>query len=152
MPQSMKLMERLPTAIRLRHFSPRTEEAYTAWVRRYIVFHQMRHPDEMGEREISDFLAFLASEQSVAASTQNQALAALLFLYRTVLNRPLESIEISVRAKRPERLPVVLTREEVQRVLSNMKGVAHLVTSLLYGAGLLLPVRSSGFASQGYRF
>jgi integron integrase len=98
----------------------------------------MKHPAEMGEREICAFLASLAVERKVAASTQNQALAALLFLYREVLNRSMEGMETGVRAKRPERLPIVLTREEVRTVLKNMTGTAHLVANLLYGSGLRL--------------
>lgn len=134
----MKLMERLRAQIRIRHFSVRTEEAYTAWVRRYIVFHGKRHPDELGEAGIRDFLSFLAVQLNVAAATQNQALAALLFLYREVLGRPLQGIECEVRAKRPERLPVVLNREEVRRVLDAMSGIARLVAGMLYGSGLRL--------------
>src|SRR4051812_7077320 len=99
----MKLLDRLRIAIRLRHFSPRTEESYAGWVRRFILFHGKRHPDEMGEAEIRDFLSFLAIEQHVAASTQNQALAALLFLYRDVLNRPMEYVDPGIRASRPRR-------------------------------------------------
>jgi integron integrase len=136
--QCMKLMAQLRVQIKLRHFSLRTEEAYTAWVRRYIVFHGKRHPDQMGEREIRDFLGFLAAERNVAASTQNQALAALLFLYREVLGRPMENVEVGIRANRPERLPVVLTREEVRGVLDAMSGAPSLVAGLLYGSGLRL--------------
>src|SRR5262245_28885498 len=101
----MKLLDRLRNAIRLRHFSPRTEEAYAGWVRRFIHFHKMRHPDGMGEAEILDFVTALAVDGKVAASTQNQALGALLFLYRDVLNRPMESLNLKIRVKRPERLP-----------------------------------------------
>jgi integron integrase len=136
--QAMRLMDRLRAQIRLRHFSLRTEEAYTGWVRRYIVFHGKRNPDQMGEGEIRDFLSFLASQRNVAASTQNQALAALLFLYREVLGRPMESVDVGVRAKRPERLPVVLRRDEVRRVLHAMSGTPSLVAGLLYGSGLRL--------------
>jgi integrase len=134
----MKLLDRLRTAIRVRQFSPRTEEAYAGWVRRYILFHGKRHPDQMGEAEIRDFLIFLAVQRKVAASAQNQALAALLFLYREVLNRPMESVDIGVRAKRSQRLPVVLTRDEVRRVLSGMTGISGLVAGLLCGSGLRL--------------
>jgi integron integrase len=134
----MKLLERLRTQLRVRHFSLRTEEAYSGWVRRYIVFHGKRHPDQMGEAEIRDFLSFLAVERNVAASTQNQASAALLFLYREVLGRPLEGVEVGVQAKRPVRLPVVLTQDEVRRVLDALTGANSLVAMLLYGSGLRL--------------
>jgi integron integrase len=134
----MKLLDRLRTAIRVRHFSPRTEEAYAGWVRRYILFDGKRHPDQMGEAEIRDFLIFLSAQRRVAALTQNQALAALLFLYREVLNRPMEWVDIGVRAERSQRLPVVLTRDEVRRVLSGMTGTSGLVAGLLYGSGLRL--------------
>jgi integron integrase len=131
-------MDRLRAAIRVRHFSPRTEEAYAAWVRRFFAFHEMKHPDQLNETDISAFITSLAVERNVAASTQNQALAALVFLFRNVLSRPLVGIDIAVRARRPVRLPVVLTRDEVRRVLSNMAGTPQLVGSLLYGSGLRL--------------
>jgi integron integrase len=134
----MKLLERLRMAIRLRHFSRRTEEAYAGWTRRYIAFHGMKHPESMGEAEIRDFLSSLAVRGKVSASTQNQALAALLFLYREVLNRPIERIEMTLRAKRPERLPLVLTHEETRRIIGAMSGVPRLVAGLLYGSGLRL--------------
>jgi len=134
----MKLLDRMRAQIRLRHFSARTEDAYVGWVRRYVVFHGKRHPEQLGESEIRDFLSFLAVERNVAASTQNQAFAALLFLYREVLGRPLEAVEVGVQAKRPERLPVVLTRDEVRRVLYAMAGMPSLVAGPLYGSGLRL--------------
>jgi len=134
----MKLMDRLREQVRLRHLSIRTEEAYSGWVRRYIVYHGKRNPDQMGEVEIREFLSFLAVQRNVAASTQNQALAALLFLYREVLGRPVEVVELAIRARRPERLPVVLTRDEVRRVLDAMSGASSLVARLLYGSGLRL--------------
>jgi len=133
-----RLLDRVRQAIRVRHYSPRTEESYIGWLKRFIVFHKRRHPDEMGEAEIEAFLTFLADEGKVSASTQNQALAAILFLYRNVLDRQLNWIELAVRAKPPERLPVVLTRQEVRLVLGLVLGVPHLVLSLLYGAGLRL--------------
>jgi integron integrase len=131
-------MDQIRSAIRARHYSVRTEESYAGWIRRFIVFHGKRHPNEMGESEIETFLTFLATDKKVSASTQNQALAALLFLYRNVLGRRMDWIEPAVRAKRPERLPVVLTRSEVSAVLSRIKGTEWLVASLLYGAGLRL--------------
>jgi hypothetical protein len=117
-----KLLDRLRAAVRLRHYSRRTENAYVMWVRRYILFHGKRHPAEMGAGEVNQFLSNLAVEESVAASTQNQALSALLFLYRHVLQQPLLWIDDVVRARRPERLPVVLTPEEVRAVLDCLKG------------------------------
>ncbi len=136
--QPPKLLDRVRAAIRARHYSIRTEEAYVGWITRFILFHNKRHPSEMGEPEINQFLTHLAVQGNVAASTQNQALCALLFLYRAVLDRKLDRIEDVIRAKKPERLPVVLTREEVRAVLDRMSGVHRLVALLLYGAGLRL--------------
>ena len=121
----------------MRHYSYRTEEAYVDWVRRFILFHQKRHPESMGEEEIRAFLTHLASDRNVAASTQNQALSAILFLYREVLHKELEPLLVT-GAKRPERLPTVLTRVEVERVLSYLTGTHKLMTQLLYGSGLRL--------------
>jgi len=125
-------------AVRRRHYSPRTERAYVGWIRRFILFHGKRHPEEMGEVEITQFLSGLASAGRVSASTQNQALAAILFLYRFVLERKLDWLEDVVRAKRPVRLPVVLTRREVEALLDQMSGPNRLIASLLYGSGLRL--------------
>jgi len=133
-----KLLDRLHEAIRVRHLSPRTEEAYRHWIKRYILFHRKRHPLEMGEGEINAFLSHLAVREQVSASTQNQALAALLFLYRHVLNREIGNLGEVIRAKRPRRLPVVLTRDEVKAVLANLSADRWLIASLLYGAGLRL--------------
>ena len=133
-----KLLDRLRLALRMRHYSPRTEEAYVGWARRYILFHGKRHPEEMGADEVAAFLSSLASERRVAASTQNQALAALTFLYRHVLDVRLSELQGVVRAKRPKRLPTVLTREEVAAVLAALDGASQLVALLLYGAGLRL--------------
>jgi integron integrase len=135
-PRPPRLLDRVRQALRARHYSPRTEEAYVAWIRRYIVFHGRRHPVEMGAPEVTRFLSALAVEGSVAASTQNQALSALLFLYRDVLEVTLPWLDEVVRAKRPARLPVVLTRDEVRRVLDGLQGVPRLMACLLYGAGL----------------
>jgi integrase len=118
--------------------SPRTEEAYVGWIRRYIFFHGKRHPDQLTEREITMFLNHLATARKVSASTQNQALAALLFLYERVLGRQLNWLDGVVHAKRPERLPTVLSRSEVAAILAALKGVEHICGSLLYGAGLRL--------------
>lgn len=133
-----KLLDQVRAAIRLRHYSRRTEEAYCAWIRRFVIFHGKRHPREMGEAEVRAFLTHLATHHHVAASTQNQALAALLFLYRHVLDVDLGAIAEVARAKRPQRLPVVFTREEVRRILQRLRGVNRLVGGLLYGSGLRL--------------
>lgn len=122
-------------AIRARHYSHRTEKAYVGWIRRFVVFHGRRHPRTMGHDEIAAFLSHLATGRKVSASTQNQALSALLFLYREVLGVQLDWVNI-VRAKRPFRLPVVMTREEVRILLDAMAGTPWLVASLLYGGGL----------------
>jgi len=133
-----RLLDRVRAAIRARHYSRRTEEAYVAWIRRYIFFHGKRHPAEMGAPEISRFLTSLAVDRKVAASTQNQALSALLFLYRAVLEVDVPWMDDLVRARRPERLPVVLTRDEVRAVLQRLTGPTRLMAYLLYGAGLRL--------------
>ncbi len=131
-------MDRVRDALALRHYSSRTVKAYLGWIRRFILFHDRRHPLEMAEAEVSSFLASLARGGSVSASTQNQALAALLFLYGEVLHRPLGRVSGGPHARRPQQLPVVMTREEVSAVLSKMTGVELLMASLLYGAGLRL--------------
>ncbi len=133
-----KLLDRVRDAIRLRHYSRRTEDAYVRWVTRFIRFHRLRHPEEMGPAEIEAFLTHLATHGKVAASTQNQALNALVFLYRNVLKIPFPDLEAVVRAKKPVRLPVVLTREEVRRVLDLLEGTHGLIAGLLYGSGLRL--------------
>jgi integron integrase len=133
-----KLLERVREAIQVRHYSRRTEAAYVRWVRRFVVFHGMKHPEQMGSVEVAAFLSDLARRQRVAASTQNQALNALVFLYHRVLKLPLGELEELVRAKRPARLPVVFTREEVARVLAELEGRDRLIASLLYGSGLRL--------------
>ena len=125
-------------AFRVRHYRRRTEEAYVAWVRRFIVFHEHRHPRELAEADLNRFLTYLAVEEHVAASTQNQALSAVLFLYQHVLQQPLNRIDGVVRANRPKRLPVVLTVDEVSRVMAHLSGDKWLVASLLYGGGLRL--------------
>ena len=136
-PPKPRLLDRVRAALRARHYSRRTEEAYVAWIRRYIFFfHAKRHPAEMGASEVTRCLSSLAVDGQVAASTQNQALSALLFLYRDVLEIDLPWLDGIVRAKRPERLPVVLTREEVRAVLQRLEGTPRLMACLLYGAGL----------------
>jgi integron integrase len=131
-------LDHVRAAIRTRHYSVRTEKAYVQWIKRFIFFHQKRHPLEMGEAEVGQFLSNLACERQVSVSTQNQALNALLFLYREVLEKPLSYSNGVVRAKRPQRLPVVLTRHEVSDMLRALIGPEWLMTMLLYGAGLRL--------------
>jgi integron integrase len=133
-----KLLDRVRDALRARHYSHRTEKAYVHWIRRYIFFHGKRHPLEMGAPEVTAFLTALAVRDRVAASTQNQALNALLFLYRQILDVQLPWLDDIVRAKRPQHLPVVLTRDETQAVLEQLNGVPRLIALLLYGAGLRL--------------
>lgn len=142
-----RLLDAVRSACRVRHYSIRTEAAYTSWAKRFCLFHRddgpggagrPRHPETMGEPEVAAFLGHLAEDRNVAASTQNQALAALLFLYEHVLDRPLEQLGPFPRAKRPRRLPVVLTQVEVAAVLSSMTGTPRLVAALLYGSGLRL--------------
>ena len=130
-------MDRVRLAIRARHYSIRTEHAYVYWILRYIRFHGTRHPSELNEQHIEAFLSHLASVDNVAANTQNQALSALLFLYRSVLDVPLRDLH-AVRAKKPQKLPVVLDRLEVRAVLREMNGVHKLIAALLYGSGLRL--------------
>lgn len=130
----MKLLQRLRQALQLRHYSPRTELAYVRWVRRFIRFHGNRHPADLDPNDVAAFLTGLA----VSASTQNQALAAILFLYRVVLDKPVGWINVVPHAQRPRRMPVVLTRAEVRSVLGRMHGVERLVAALLYGSGLRL--------------
>jgi integron integrase len=133
-----RLLDQLRAALRMKHYSRRTEQAYARWVVRFIRFHGLRHPSGLGADEIRGFLSHLAVSGRVAASTQNQALAALLFLYRHVLGVDLPRIDDVVRAKRPARIPVVLTREEVSKVLAELSGTPRLVAGLLYGSGLRL--------------
>lgn len=132
-----KILDEMSEILRSRHYSNRTEETYLDWVRRYILFHKKRHPLEMGAEEIRAFLIHLATERTVAASTQNQALSAILFLYREVLQKEIEPILLSA-AKRPERLPTVLSREEVIRIIDRMNGPNKLMAQVLYGSGLRL--------------
>mgnify|MGYP005841962645 FL=1 len=133
-----KLLDQLCEALRSRHYSRRTEQTYRLGVKRFIFFHNVRHPQEMAEPEINAFLSHLAIEKKVSASTQNQALSALLFLYRYVLDRDIGELGPMIRARKPRRLPVVLTREEVKAVLSRLKGQKWLIASLMYGTGLRL--------------
>jgi integron integrase len=133
-----KLLAAVRAAVRVRHYSRRTEEAYVMWIRRFIRYHGTRHPRELGAGEVARFLSMLAEERHVSAATQNQSLSALLFLYREVLGAPLAWVDGVVRAKVPERLPVVLTRDEVRSVLALLPARERLIATLLYGAGLRL--------------
>src|ERR1043166_3990087 len=133
-----KLMVRFRQALRAAHYSPRTEAAYVAWARRSIRFHGLRHPGELAEVDVAAFLTHLATDKRVASSTQGQALSALLFLSRDVLGLPLGNLGAVLRARTPTRLPVVLSRAEVQVVLDQLPGLYHLLGTLLYGAGLRL--------------
>jgi integron integrase len=131
-----KLLDRVRATIRLNRYSPRTEQAYIDWIKRFIRFHGIRHPQEMGADEVKAFLNHLATQMNVAASTQNQAFSALLFLYQEVLKERLPWIDDIVRAKRPPKLPVVFTQAEARAVLSRMHGTPRLMAHLLYGSGL----------------
>jgi len=133
-----KLLDQVRAICRRKHYSLRTEEAYVRWIREYILFNGKQHPKELSEQHASQFLSHLAVTRDVAASTQNQALAALLFLYREVLQQPLPWLDNLTRAKKPERLPLVFTREEVRLVLANLRGVNWIMACLLYGSGLRL--------------
>ncbi len=131
-------MDKVSQACRLRHFSPRTEEAYAGWIRRYIAFHKFQQPGQLREDAVAAFLSSLATIHHVAASTQNQALAALLFLYDAVLDQPLAAVGGVVHARTPARLPVVLSKDEVRAMLNALHGTTRLIATLLYGAGLRL--------------
>jgi len=137
-PRPPRLLQSLRAALRLRHYSLKTEKAYCHWVKRYVRFHRLRHPGDMGAREVTAFLNHLAVERQVAAATQNQALAALISLYRVVIGTGLPWLDALVRAKSARRLPTVLARDEVQAVLAQLAGMRWLMASLLYGAGLRL--------------
>ena len=137
-PVPLRLLDQLSEAIRVRHMSLRTEEAYRDWARRYILFHQKRHPREMGSAEVAAFLTYLAVDREVAAATQNQAKAALLFLYKQVLNMDLPWLGEVIQAKGARRLPVVLNPGEVRQVLDQMDGQMGLIAQLLYGTGMRL--------------
>jgi integron integrase len=134
----MRLLDQVRHVIRKKHYSIRTEQAYTDWIKRFILFHDKKHPKDMGENEISEYISFLAVKRNVAASTQNQALNAIVFLYKQVLKRELGDFGSMERAKRPKRLPTVLTKNEADLVLAVMSGTNALMTKLLYGCGLRL--------------
>ena len=136
MADAPKLLDRVRDAMRTLHYSRRTEEAYVAWIRRYIIFHCKTHPAQMGAADISKFLTWLAVERRVSASTQNQALSALLFLYKRVLTVEIGAVPPVVRARTSERLPVVLSREEIGAILKQLTGMMRLIVMLLYGTGV----------------
>lgn len=133
-----KLLDQVRAALKIRNYSYRTEKSYIRWIRKFILFHGKRHPRDMAEKEIRQFLNYLADNQKVAASTQNQALSAILFLYKEVLRREIAWIDNITWAKKPKKLPVVFTRQEANCVLSHMQGKYKLVASLMYGSGLRL--------------
>ena len=133
-----KLLDQLRESLRARHYSRRTEQTYCSWVRRFIFFHNVRHPEEMAEPEINAFLTHLAVKEKVSASTQNQALSALLFQYSHVIVREVGDLGDVIRARKPKRLPVVMSRDEVRAVLANLASDKWLMASLMYGAGLRL--------------
>ena len=137
-PGKPKLLDRVRWHLRVKHYSLRTEELYLQWIRRFILFHEKRHPAEMGEEEIAAFLSHLAIHGRVAASTQNQAFSALLFLYQQVLDRKLDYLAGVERVKRPPKLPVVLTKKEAQAVIAHLSSDYRLMAELLYGSGLRL--------------
>jgi len=138
MPSSPRLLDAVRAAIRLRHYSYRTEKAYVDWIRRFILYQGKRHPRNMGGNEVRDFLSHLANDRQVSPATQAQALGALLFLYKRVMNVDLPWIDNVVRAHRPKRLPTVLTRQESQHIIALIPGVHRLIAGLLYGSGLRL--------------
>src|SRR5437764_4560100 len=135
---NLRLIDRVGNVMRLKHYSLRTERTYWDWIERFIRFHGMRHPSEMAEAEVGAFLTHLARDGKVAASTQNQALSALLFLYKEVLKQEIGWLEGVQRAKKPMRLPVVLTRDEVHKIFAHLHGTNRLMAGLLYGSGLRL--------------
>jgi len=133
-----KLLDQVRDVMRRRHYSIRTEQVYVDWIKRFIIYHDKRHPKEMAEEEVAAFLTHLARDRNVAPSTQNQALSALLFLYKDVLKQEIGWLEKVERAKKPSRLPVVLTRSEIKRVFAHLHGTPKLMAGLLYGSGLRL--------------
>lgn len=135
--QKPKLLDQVREMIRVKHYSIRTEESYIQWIKRYIIYHKKKHPQDMGEKEIGEFLSYLANECKVTSSTQNQALSAILFLYQKVLGKGLGSVAME-RAKAEKKLPLVFTEKEVRLILGYLTGVEWLMASLLYGSGLRL--------------
>ncbi len=139
-----KLLDQVSNAIRTKHYSLRTEKTYKDWIRRYILFHHKRHPKEMGVPEVQAFITYLVTQNNIAASTQNQALSAITFLYRHVLHIELEFPADTIRPEKSRHIPVVLTKPEVLTVISTMNGITKLMTKILYGSGLpRSPLRKS---------
>ena len=137
--RAKKLLDQYGEFLRNRHYSLRTEKTYIGWVRQYILFHNKRHPREMGVAEINDFITYLVNQKSVSASTQNQAISAILFLYRNVLQIELdEKALVSIRPTRPKRIPTVLSRDEAKKVIAQMDGIYKIMTQIMYGSGLRL--------------
>jgi len=138
-PQGKKLLDQYRDQIRLKQYSPRTEKTYTHWVREYILFHNKRHPREMNVTEINQFITHLVVERKASASTQNQAISAILFLYRNLLNIELDEIPLDfIRPKKGKRVPIVLSKDEARAVIASMKGVYKIMTQIMYGSGLRL--------------
>jgi integrase len=137
-PKAARLMDQVSEVMRYHHYGLRTEEAYTRWIKGFIYFHNKRHPKDMGKEEIEAYLSHLAVKRHVAVSTQNQAFNALLFLYKQVLDLPFADDISAIRSKKPVRLPVVLSREEVGQLLREMKGETRLMAQIMYGGGLRL--------------
>jgi integron integrase len=137
-PKAKKLLDQVGDAIRVKHYSRRTEQTYVEWIRRYILFHNKRHPKDMGVEEIQAFISHLATERALSASSQNQALSAILFLYRHVLQKEIEFPTDIIRAEKSRTLPTVLTHQEALAVINNLTGIPQLMTKILYGSGLRL--------------
>ena len=133
-----KLLERVRDVVRRKQYSIRTEQVYVDWIKRFILYHKKRHPSEMGEEEVAEFLTHLARDRNVAPATQNQALSALLFLYKEVLKQDIGWLQNVERARKPSKLPVVLSHAEMKRVFAHLHGVSKLMAGLLYGGGLRL--------------
>ncbi|MGB2867608.1 MAG: phage integrase N-terminal SAM-like domain-containing protein [Bacteroidota bacterium] len=138
MSQNPKLLDSVRMETQVRHMSKRTEDAYVYWIRKFILFHNKKHPQLMAEKEIRDYLSHLATDRKVSASTQNIALNAIVFLYKHVLKKKLNSFGSIVRADRPKKLPVVLSRQEIAKIFTHLSGVNKLIVGLLYGSGLRL--------------
>lgn len=133
-----RLLDQVRSVIRVKHYSIRTEKSYSSWIKQFIRFHNLAHPKNMGAKEVQAFLSYLAVTRNVSASTQNQALCAILFLYRDVLKIELEYMDELIRAKRPTKISVVFTRDEAKAVINHLDGTFQLMTQLLYGSGLRL--------------